>query len=204
MDILDIRNKENQSIDITERHAKEIREYLELLDLVEYIDVLDTNGKISERTIITQPGLRYSQVESLVESLIQDKKMNDLSLTERTSILNRIRNEVKGRMMEDIVLLETKLAFPDKHVFVLHFPVGEFDMVVSDPESCTCSIYEIKHSEEINAKQYRHLIDKDKCDAAEHSFGKITGRYVIYRGNETEIDGIEYLNVENYLKNITK
>ena len=130
--------------------------------------------------------------------------MNDLSLTERTSILNRIRNEVKGRMMEDIVLLETKLAFPDKHVFVLHFPVGEFDMVVSDPESCTCSIYEIKHSEEINAKQYRHLIDKDKCDAAEHSFGRITGRYVIYRGNETEIDGIEYLNVENYLKNITK
>ena len=204
MDILDIRNKEKQSIDITERHAKEIREYLELLDLVEYVDVLDTNGNISERTIITQPGLRYSQVESLVESLIQDKKMNDLSLTERTSILNRIRNEVKGRMMEDIVLLETKLAFPDKHVFVLHFPVGEFDMIVSDPESCTCSIYEIKHSEEINAKQYRHLIDKDKCDAAEHSFGRITGRYVIYRGNKTEIDGIEYLNVENYLKNITK
>ena len=106
--------------------------------------------------------------------------------------------------MEDIVLLETKIANPKKQVFQLQFAVGEFDMVVSDPESCTCSIYEIKHSEEINAKQYRHLIDKDKCDAAEHSFGKIAGKYVIYRGNETEIDGIEYLNVENYLKNITK
>ena len=32
--------------------------------------------------------------------------------------------------MEDIVLLETKIAHPEKKVFKLQFAVGEFDMVV--------------------------------------------------------------------------
>ena len=34
-------------------------------------------------------------------------------------------NEIKGRMMEDIVLRGTKLANPKKQVFVLQFPIGE-------------------------------------------------------------------------------
>ena len=52
-------------------------------------------------------------------------------------------------MLEDIVLLETKLANPKKQVFVLQFPVGEFDMVVFDPVAGSCHIFEIKHSAEI-------------------------------------------------------
>ena len=47
----------------------------------------------------------------------------------------RILTEIKGRMLEDIVLLETKLANPKKQVLVLQFPVGKFDMVVFDPEA---------------------------------------------------------------------
>ena len=49
-------------------------------------------------------------------------------------------------MMEDIVLLETKLANPDKQVFQLQFAVGEFDMVIHDPKALTCEIFEIKYS----------------------------------------------------------
>ena len=71
----------------------------------------------------------------------------------------RILTEIKGRMLEDIVLLETELANPKKQVFVLQFPVGEFDMVVFDPEAGSCRIFEIKHSEEAAPQQYRHLID---------------------------------------------
>ena len=63
-------------------------------------------------------------------------------------------------MLEDIVLLETKLANPKKQVFVLKFPVGEFDMVVFDPEAGYYRIFEIKHSEEAVPQQYRHLIDE--------------------------------------------
>lgn len=59
-----------------------------------------------------------------------------------------MRNAMRGRMMEDIVLLETKMSKPRKQVFRLQFPVGEYDMVVVDPEEIECEVYEIKHSAE--------------------------------------------------------
>ena len=102
--------------------------------------------------------------------------------------------------MEDIVLLETKMAYPEKKVFKLQFAVGEFDMVVFDPETLTCQIYEVKYSKERVPAQYRHIKDEEKCALTSHRYGDITGRYVIYRGEHAEVDGICYLNVEEYLK----
>ena len=104
--------------------------------------------------------------------------------------------------MEDIVLLETKLAKPKMQVFKLQFAVGEFDMVVCDPKTLTCKIYEIKHSTKSTAAQYRQLIDEKKCADTEHEFGKITGRYVIYRGEPFSENGVDYLNVEDYLRQL--
>ncbi len=75
-------------------------------------------------------------------------------------------------------------------------------MVVHDPTTLTCEIYEIKHSKEVVAGQYRHLINTEKCAETEHRFGEITGRYVINLGENTEIDGVRYLNVEQYLKSL--
>ena len=104
--------------------------------------------------------------------------------------------------MEDIVLLETKIANPKKEVFKLQFAVGEFDMVVYDGGTPTCEIYEIKYSGEIVANQYRHLINVEKCAETEHRFGRVASRYVIYRGEVAESDGVQYLNVEQYLKSL--
>ena len=104
--------------------------------------------------------------------------------------------------MEEIVLLETKLAKKDKEVFKLQFPIGEFDMVVYDKKKLSCEIYEIKHSESQTKQQYRHLVDKDKCELTKQRYGNISGRYVIYRGEDAVIDGIQYLNVEKYLKSL--
>ena len=75
-------------------------------------------------------------------------------------------------------------------------------MVVYDPESLTCEIFEIKLSKEVVSQQYQHLINQDKCAETEHRFGKITGKYVIYRGEATHADDIQYLNVEEYLKSL--
>jgi hypothetical protein len=109
-------------------------------------------------------------------------------------------NTIQGRMMEDIVLLETKIAKPRMEVFQLQFAVGEFDMVIHNPETLTCEIYEIKHSKEVVPEQYRHLTDAKKCAACEHRYGAITGKYVIYRGENAQSEEVEYLNVEEYLK----
>ena len=202
--LLEIRNRAEQSVELDDVHAAEIKEYLDLLDLTREIDVLhlpDVSTK-SSRTVIAQPGLRYAQADALIRSLLLDETFSALSLAERTAVQERILNEIKGRMLEDIVLLETKLANPKKQVFVLQFPVGEFDMVVFDPEGGGCQIFEIKHSEEAVPQQYRHLADEKKCAQTEHRYGPITGKFVLYRGKSQVVDGIQYQNVEEYLRTL--
>ena len=199
---LEIRNKNEQTVEIKDIHAAEIKEYLDLLDLTKEIDVLHLPNvsEKSSRTVISQPGLRYAQARALIESLLLDETFAALSLAERTAVRERILTEIKGRMLEDIVLLETKLANPGKEVFVLQFPVGEFDMVVFNPENASCQIYEIKHSKEAVPQQYRHLIDEEKCAQTEHRYGEITGKFVLYRGKTKMENAINYMNVEEYLR----
>ena len=165
----------------------------------------DYNRK-EARTAFSQPGIRYSQAESLM----QDDKFRDLSLVERKRVTERILAEIKGRMMEDIVLLETKLSKKNCEVFRLQFAIGEFDMFVFDPEEETCEIYEIKHSDKIVLQQCRHLLDKQKCEDTAFRYGTIIGKYVIYRGAKTSLvqvgvstqEDVAYLNVEEYLKKL--
>ena len=203
--LLEIRNKPEQTVVLDNAHVFEIKEYLDLLDLTQDIDIRslpDVSRKFS-RTVIAQPGLRYAQADALIRSLLQDETFATLSLLERTAVQERILDEIRGRMMEDIVLLETKLANPKKEVFVLQFPIGEFDMVIFDPAAGSCQIFEIKHSAEAVPQQYRHLIDEEKCTQTEHRFGPITGRFVLYRGENRVLEnGVVYQNVEEYLKQL--
>ena len=210
--LLEIKGKEERKIEIQDSHRFEIKEYLDLLDLTVDIEtrwMSDYNRK-EARTAFSQPGIRYSQAESLIKSLMQDDKFRDLSLVERKRVTERILAEIKGRMMEDIVLLETKLSKKNCEVFRLQFAIGEFDMVVFDPEEETCEIYEIKHSDKIVLQQCRHLLDKQKCEDTAFRYGTIIGKYVIYRGATTSLvqagvstqEDVAYLNVEEYLKKL--
>lgn len=202
--LLEILNKSEQTVVLDEDHAAEVKEYLDLLDLTRDIDIrhLPNVNTKSTRTIIAQTGLRYAQASALIHSLLLDETFSALSLPERTAVQERILTEIKGRMLEDIVLLETKTANPGKEVFVLQFPIGEFDMVVFDPVAGSCLIFEIKHSKEIAPFQYRHLIDSEKCAQTEHRYGPITGKFVLYRGEDQILNGIQYQNVEEYLRNL--
>ena len=203
--LLEIRNREEQTVTISEEHRREIKEYLDALDLTVDIDIqtLPVGRGKNFKTVFTQPGMRYSQAKELVQSLLEDGEFQELSIDERNAVIERILSDIKGRMMEDIVLLETKIANPKKQVFQLQFAVGEFDMVVADNAKATCEIYEVKHSKEQTKEQYRHLIDEEKLKNTKFRYGKITKRTVIYRGeNATLENGIEYRNVEDYLKSL--
>ena len=199
--LLEIRNKSEQSVEIDYACIAQIKEYLHLLDLIVDIDIVslpDVND-VTERTVVTQPGLRYAQATALITSLLEDKTFASLSLVERTAVQNRILSEIMGRMTEDIVLLETKLSRRDMQVFKLQFAVGEFDMVIFDRANLCCQIFEIKHSTEVNPSQYRHLTDKEKCRQTEHRYGQITKKAVLYRGASHMEGDIEYINIEEYL-----
>ena len=204
MEMLDIIDIEHQLIDLEDLHARQIKDYLELLDLISEIDVnyLPNANQGDKITVISQPGLRYAQADALIKSLLKNEKFNELSITDIKAVQDRILSEIKGRMMEDIILLETKIAKPDKEVFKLQFAVGEFDMVVFDPATLSCEIYEVKHSKTRVDEQYKHLINMDKCKATEHRYGTITGKYVLYRGETTGVGNIKYINVEEYLNNL--
>lgn len=125
----------------------------------------------------------------------------------RKFALDLILNHLEGRItpygvVYDIVLLETmKAADKDHRVFKLQFEAGEFDMVIYDQKENSCEIFEIKHSSKQVPFQYRHLVDEDKCQRTERRFGPIHGRYILYRGEDAQMEnGVQYWNVENYLK----
>ena len=148
--------------------------------------------------------MRYCQAQALVHSLAKDELFAELSEHEKSMVSERILEEVRGRMMEDIVLLETsKSAKKPKRVFKLTFAVGEYDMVIYDSGSDTCECYEIKHSNQIVPTQTRYLVDEERLNQTSKRFGEITKRCVLYRGEDAALEnGIEYQNVEEYLKNL--
>ena len=202
--LLEILDESDQTVKVADVHAAEIKEYLVLLDLIYEVDFrsFPNVNDIGKITVVSQPGMRYAQAQALVKSLLLDDKFKELNLDERTKVIERILSEIRGRMMEDIVLLETRLAQPTKEVFKLQFTVGEFDMVVFDPKTASCEIYEIKYSTQIVEQQCQHLMNEEKCAQTEHRFGTIKGKYVLYRGATQDVNGIHYVNVEEYLNNV--
>lgn len=204
MKILEIKDIDSMTVELCDDHVIEIKQYLKMLDLI--IDCPSRAVGASspvENVLFSQPGMRYCQAQALVYFLVEDEAFAVCSLQEKTAICNLILEEVRGRLLEEIVLLETIKALPkNKKAFKLMLEAGEIDMVVADTELLTCELYEVKHSTEIDPRQYRHLVDEEKCNVIEHSYGKIVSKNVIYRGDDYEVDGINYLNVERYLENI--
>ncbi|MCM1130410.1 MAG: AAA family ATPase [Roseburia sp.] len=199
--IIDVKEKSETTISITQEHVDKIKKYLLQLDLlVKTTERYEGRGQ-AEIYIITQPGMRYAISKALVYSLMQDEYFQTISEFDKEYIIEKILTDVKGRMLEDIVLLENcKSASRNEEVFKFKFDQGgEYDMIIYNKEQNTCRIFEIKHSKEIFENQTRHLKDNVKCELVEKRFGKIIGKYVLYRGENKLIDEIQYLNVEQYL-----
>ena len=206
MDILKIRNKERQSIEIKDIHIQEITEYLKALDLLQivYTENIPISNKKEERIIFTQSGMRFCQAQVLVYSLMQDEVFGSLTGDLRDIITEKILEDVQGRMLEDIVFLETKRTYGSKrNVFKLKFASGEFDMVIQDKAKKQCEIFEIKHSKQMVSTQYRHINNEEKIELTEAQFGKVVRKCVLYRGESQVLEnGVEYKNVEEFLKEL--
>lgn len=206
MNILDIRNRQEQAVPISKVHVAEIKEYLAALDLIMDCPIETTapGSEPVEHILFTQPGMRYCQAQALVHALMKDELFASLSEKDRANITSRILEEVRGRILEDIILLETSKALSSRYkVCKLQFASGEFDMLVYDREENCCAAYEIKHSRQTAPEQARHLRDAEKCALTERRFGKLVGKYVLYLGESQDpADGILYRNAEEFLKGL--
>lgn len=207
MEILDIRNAEDRKIGIRQEHIEEIRQYLKSLDLIVYglVETVEKGFRSDQYVMFTQPGMRYCQAQALVHSLMRDATFSELFEDQRRMITERILEEVRGRMLEDIIRLETAKALPAKKykVFKLEFDGGEFDLAIRDQDTNTCALYEIKHSTQCVRQQARHLLNEEVCAKAAWRYGSIVGRYVLYLGEDLDTeDGIAYRNAEQFLKQL--
>ena len=203
MEMLEIRDREDQTIGITPAHVAEIKEYLKALDLV--IDCPSETTIIgaepNEYVIFTQPGMRYCQARALVHVLMKDPVFQAYDEREKKLATEKILEDVRGRMMEDIVLLDRMRTLPrEKRAFKLILSRMELDMVIYNADTHTCEEYEIKHSSEQAPEQTRALTDPDLNREVEAKYGCVTQRTVIYRGKSSTAGAVTYLNVESFLK----
>lgn len=204
MKLLNIRNKAEQTVEITPSQVARIKEYLKGLDLIVECPIRNAEMGLEkeERILFTQPGMRYCQAQTLVYSLMQDETFIQLTEDEKTFITDRILEEVRGRMLEDIVLLETMKALGRNYdVFKYQFATGEYDMLIYGRNERGCAAYEIKHSDKCASDQSRHLRNENMLSLTTLRFGTLEGRYVLYLGENTDTeDGIAYRNAEQFLK----
>lgn len=204
MHLLGIRNKEDQTVEITQAHMIQIKQYLKAMDLIVECPVRNAEMGLTkeERVLFTQPGMHYCQAQALVYSLMQDEIFGQLTDDEKTFITDRILEEVRGRMLEDIVLLETMKALGKNYnVFKYQFASGEYDMLIYGKAERGCAAYEIKHSDQCVREQARHLRNEAMLSLTTPRFGTLEGRYVLYLGEDTDTeDGIACRNAERFLK----
>ena len=199
--VIEVKEESETIVPITQEHIDKVKKYLLMLDLIVNCPERYESGKQAEHIVFSQPGMRYAIAKALVYSLMQDAYFASISEADKAYITGKILDDVKGRMLEDIVLLEVRKTAPSTmEAFKFKFDAGgEFDMVIYDKTSKNCRIYEIKHSTETNEKQTLHLRDAEKCQIVEKRFGPISGKFVLYRGKDTFAEGVQYLNVENFL-----
>lgn len=199
--IIEVKEKSETTVPITQEHIDKVKKYLLMLDLIVNCPERYESGKQAEHIVFSQPGMRYAIAKALVYSLMQDAYFASIPEADKAYITGKILDDVKGRMLEDIVLLEVCKAAPSTmEAFKFKFDAGgEFDMVIYDKVGQNCRIYEIKHSTEVNERQTIHLRDAEKCQIVENRFGPISGKFVFYRGKDTFAEGVQYLNVENFL-----
>ena len=198
--IIEVKEKNETTVPVTQEHIDKVKKYLLMLDLIVNCPERYESGKQAEHIVFSQPGMRYAIAKALVYSLMQDAYFASISEADKAYITGKILDDVKGRMLEDIVLLEVRKTAPSTmEAFKFKFDAGgEFDMVIYDKTSQNCRIYEIKHSAKVNEKQTIHLRDAEKCQIIENRFGPISGKFVLYRGKDTFAEGVQYLNVENF------
>lgn len=200
MAALTIINIEDRKVPVDENVIKEVEAYLDLLDLCKEVD--EVNGatfEIYKRKVFIQPGLRYAQAKTFVDILFKQPSIYKHPKYIKDALKEKILSDVKGRMLEEIALYQTSLK---KESFKFLFAVGEYDMVTIDEEDKTTNIYEIKYSKDIDYHQRKTLLNNDYQTIIENAYYPIKDKVVLYRGENVEIDGVKYINVNDYLKSL--
>ncbi len=201
------KTRKEQADGLTKAHLAQIKEALVALDLVVECPAETTRPGTEpiEKVIFTQPGMRYCQVQTLVQELVNGDRFAPLSQVEKRELAERILMEVRGRMLEEMVLMETEKALSGRYqVFKMQLATGEFDMVVYDTEENNCTLCEVRGTNGAARNRFRRVPDAEKYRQIERRFGSIRERIMLCRdpqlmGN----DRGKYCRIEDYLRGLS-
>lgn len=178
--------------------SETIRRFLLWLDIIDSVEEYSFSaGTNYERGILLLSGMQYRLASGYLERFIEDNS-NGYSIEIIDDAKRIVFNTLLGNLLEDFVMYHTLLVH--KHVLKIKFDGGEFDMLVYDENTNSCTIYEIKHSASIAAEQGKYLLNESFLNLVEGRYGKIMDRIVLYNGDNKDLpNGLKYRNVEEYL-----
>ena len=197
---LNILSSEQRTVVPSKEAIMEIDAYLDALDVFKTIEEINIDSHfVTSKKALIQPGIRYAQAKELVRVLSEQPPFLALPEDIRAALMEKLYSDIRGRMMEEIVLYATSQSKEGTRKVIS--AVSEYDMVVrGDGYS---DVYEIKHALHSDPSQVSHLVNPEMEKRFEQRFYPIRKRIVLYRGESKTIDGIEYQNVEDYLRSLS-
>ena len=201
---------------VTQEDLEMIKKYLRFLDLYITIPTFQSlkRGGGRDLEILQQPGMIYAHATELLHQLEQDNVWNKTcEIEDKTIFMQRADQFVKGILLENIILSETYKCYQEidcKRFYVSQLSVGpvddlldaEADLIIVDMEKKESYLFEIKHSDQVVDKQTRHLRNEDFINYINENFAPVKKCCVIYNGQPTKIDSIDYLNAEDFLMTV--
>lgn len=210
---------DDNPFEITTDLIYEIRENLLTLDVLSCVkndifdndDTRDSNDDSKKDKYLyyfTQPGMRYCHIQLAIDTLKNNKKVrSEYSDADIDAVISKIREDIEGRLLEDIVFLDMKKRFTgNKDISVRKFSrdAAVYDVVVTNNSTHKSIAFEVKRSDQMAARQKKHLENIE----FQHTFERLTNtkiveKAVLYSGKTQEDDsGFQYLNTSDFLKNV--
>lgn len=185
-----------------------ITDYLVKLDVLYKVPkVLSLDSGNNDRHkvyLFTQVGMRYCQAF---------QQMKALSLKADTMHLEKLESDIRGQILEDVVLYQLLKDNPAGNELIPRREIShyrseklqgaEIGIIVLDRDADSVVAMEVKHSDKTADGQRKQLVREDISADIERITGrKIVNRVVLYRGENTQTkDGVLYINVNDFLIN---
>lgn len=198
--------REEQAAGISKTSVAEIKEVLVAMDLVMECppETAPSGGELIERVIFIQPGMRYCQIQNLIDSLMDGERFTSLSEVDKQKLAVQALELVREQMLEETIFLETERAMERYHkVYKLQFNPGDYDMVIYDTKENSCRVCEIRAAQG-GAGHYRRMPDAERYRQIERRFGNIKDHFILCKDPENQRnDGKRYCRVEDYLRGLS-
>ena len=164
----------------------------------QYIIKNDTIQKSNEN-IISQPGIRYAQIEAVIDTILNQVSMN---VDEQKSFKNAVYSRLVGTYFEEYIRFDLYTNFSGNEVFKLKYlgNQGKFDVLLYNPEQHCVDIFEIKHGAKEKNEWYKNFRNINFLQMIKKNYGKIKSMSILYEGENIRNKRVQLLNIEDFFK----